>query len=351
MSLPIVIIFERHWDTIPKSVLKDLLPDLSKKGYDTFCFEAPQNLSSAEIVDRHKSGLDLDSNIQQQAEKLLKQVGITSKLSDMSFRSLAELLRLYVSSKKYVDVAEKVKQLPASRMLKEIFCEATKLSISLKGIDVSSEDFDEMNSVDLSRRMSGIRLREDHRITTMVQNLLKLRTQQEEGIIFACGAIHARGLIDEFKKNGLQDEVLYYFPHSSSRYDESVDDIEVITNGTLGTLIDHTYLLAQKDIKPFGERIIREITGKTKYTREILDYNSHSQFLSDCFKTNFRAFLRPGYHVDALVAVTEPSDIEDIQRRVSATGVQTHRISLDGRNYFAIPNVNTRDIAERIRKI
>jgi hypothetical protein len=220
MSLPIVIIFERHWDTIPKSVIKDLLPDLNKRGYETFCFEAPQNLSAAEIVDRHNSGLELDSDIQQQAEKLLKQVGITTKLSDMSFHSLAELLRLYVSSKRYVDVAEKVKQLPASRMLKEIFGEAAKLSMSLKGIDVGSEDFDEMTSADHSKRMSGIRIREDYRITTMVQNLLKLRTQQEEGIIFACGALHAKGLMDEFKKHGLQDEVLYYFPHSSSRYDE-----------------------------------------------------------------------------------------------------------------------------------
>jgi hypothetical protein len=57
----------------------------------------------------------------------------------------------------------------------------------LKGIDVSSEEYGEKTSDDLSRRMSGIRLREDQRITTMVEILLKLRTQQEEGLIFACG--------------------------------------------------------------------------------------------------------------------------------------------------------------------
>lgn len=351
MALPIVIFFERHWDIIPKSVIKNLLPDLNKRGYETFCFEAPQNLSSAEIVDRHNSGLEFDSGIQQEAEKLLKQVKITTTLSDMSFCTLADLLRLYVSSKKYVDVAEKVKQLPASRILKEIFGEAEKLSMSLKGIDIDSEDFDKMTSADFLNRMSGITPREDRRITTMVQNLLKLREQQEEGIIFACGALHAKTLMDEFKKQGLQDEVLYYFPHSSSRYDECVDDIEVVMTDTLNALKDHTYLLAEKDIKPFGERVIKEITGKTRYTREILDYNSHSQFLSDCFKTKFRAFLRPGYHLDALVDVTEPANIEDIQRRVSTAGVQTHRISLNGRNYLAIPNVNTRDIAEKIRKI
>lgn len=348
MSLPIVIIFERHWDIIPKFVIKDLLPDLSKRGYNTFCFEAPHNLSTAEITDRHNSGLELDTNIQQQAEKLLKQVGITSNLSQMSFNSLTVLLKLYVSSTRYVDVAEKIKQLPASRILKEVFSEATKLSISLKGIDIDSEDFDEMISVDLSRRMSGIKLQEDHRLTTMVQNLLKLRAQQEEGVIFACGALHAKGLMDEFTKHGLQDEVLYYFPHSSSRYDESIDDMEIAMNDTL---INHTHLIAQKDIKPFSERVIREIIGKTKYKREILNNNSHSQFLSECFKTNFRVFLRPGYHIDALVDISEPSDIGDIQQRVSAVGVQIYKISLKGRDYLAIPNVNTKDIADRIRRI
>ena len=351
MSLPIIIIFERHWDTIPKSVIRDLLPDLSNKGYGTFCFEAPQNLSSTEIIDRHNSGLAFDSTIQQQAERLLQQAGITRQLSEMSFSNLASLMRLYVSSKKYVDVAEKIKQLPASRILKEVFSEAAKLFISLKGIDINSEDFDTIASANLFRRMSGARREEDHRITTMFQNLLKLRTQQDEGIIFACGALHAKGLIDEFTRHGLQDEVLYYFPHSSSHYDDSVNDIEVLTHDTSDTLVGHMHLLTQKDIQPFGKRVLREITEKTKYTREILDYNSHSQFLSNLFQTHFRAFLRPGYHVDALVDVSEPSNIDDVQQRISATGVQMHHISLNDRNYLVIPNVNTRDIAERIRRI
>jgi hypothetical protein len=348
MSLPTLFIFERHWDPISKFALENLLPDLHKRGYGAFCIEAPQNLSSAQIVDRHNSGLEYESGIQLQAEKLLTQVGITTKLSDMSYGRLAERVRLHVSSDGYLEVAEIIKQLPSSQILKRIFTETTNLSMSINGIDINSKDFDAMISVDPSRRMSDIRLKEDQRIATMFQNLLKLKTQQNEGVVFVCGASHAKGLIDEFKKHGLQDEVLYYFPHSSSRYDESVDDIKVIMNDTL---VGHTHLLAPEDIKPFGERVIREIIGKTKYTRELLDPNSHSQFLSDRFNTNFRTFLRPGYHVDALVEVTEPSKINVIQQRVLAAGVQTHRISLDGRNYLVIPNVNTSDIAMRIRKI
>jgi hypothetical protein len=178
--------------------------------------------------------------------------------------------------------------------------------------------------------------------------LLKLQTEQKKGIIFICGALHAKGLIDLFKNHGLQDRVLYYFPHSPSRYEESIDDIKIMMNNDL---TNHTHLLAQKDIKTFSKRLIEEIDAKTKYQKEILDYNSHTQFLSDRFKTKFRAFLRPGYHLDALVDVAEAPDIDYIQKSVSAKEIETHRVSLDGREYLAIPNVNTKSIAERIRKI
>ena len=159
MSLPIVIIFERHWDTIPKSIVKELLPDLNKKGYQTFCFEAPQDLSPREIVDRHNSGLEFDTEVQQQAEQFLRRAGIITTLSEISFCNLAVLMRLFVSSKKYVDVAERLKQLPVSRILKESFDEAAALSMSLKGVDIDAKEFDEMLSSNVVRRMplSGCR--------------------------------------------------------------------------------------------------------------------------------------------------------------------------------------------------
>lgn len=94
--------------------------------------------------------------------------------------------------------------------------------------------------------MSHLEAMDDHRIHTIFSNLLKIRAQQGEGIIFACGAFHAPKLLDEFKKQNMQDEVLYYFPHSASRYDNRVDDIQVSMNDTL---LGHTYLLTQKEVR------------------------------------------------------------------------------------------------------
>lgn len=68
---------------------------MDKRDCDTFNFEASHSLSAAEIVHRHNSGLEFDSNLQQKANELLKQIGIISKLSNMSFLNLVELMRLY----------------------------------------------------------------------------------------------------------------------------------------------------------------------------------------------------------------------------------------------------------------
>src|ERR1700722_17926007 len=130
ISLPIVVIFERHWDEVPKQLVKDLLPQLAEEGYDTLCFEAPQNLSEKEILSSHKYGLDLNSKICSQAEECLKRAGINDidKLSTMGFENLAHLMQLFVSSKKYNEVAEKIKHLPATLLLKDIFNKANQLS-------------------------------------------------------------------------------------------------------------------------------------------------------------------------------------------------------------------------------
>ena len=348
LSFPIVVIFERHWDTVPKLLVKDLLPNLVKQGYDTLCFEAPQNLSSAEIIKRHNSELEFDLGIQQQAEELVKLAGITQQLSAMSFSNLFNLMRLYVSSKEYVEVAEKIKQLPASLILKEVFDEATQLHVSVKGVDIDNEDFDKIFSSDLSGRVANIKINEDYRITTIFQNLLKLRTQQKKGVIFVCGCLHASGLLSKFKEQNMQDEIFYYFPHSSSRYDDSVDDVSKFARND--TLLNHTYLLTQQEVRPFCQKIIREITNKRKY-REIPGGNSHSQFLSQYFKTNFRAFFRPGYYVDALVGLDDSSNIEAVRNCFNKVGIQTHDISWNDRGYLVVPNVNTKEIADKIRKI
>ena len=111
MSLPLILLFERHWDEAPKQLFNDLLPKLAEEGYDTFCFEAPQNLSSNEILQRHNDGIEFDSQILSKAHNFLSQRNIKTdqKLSDISFTSLSELMRQCVSSQRYLKLLKKLK--------------------------------------------------------------------------------------------------------------------------------------------------------------------------------------------------------------------------------------------------
>jgi len=348
-SMPIVVIFERHWDEAPKQIVKSLIPKLAEEGYDTLCFEAPQNLTENEILSSHNAGLELDNKIDSQAKEYLERVGIKNvKLSDIGFKKLTELMRLYVSSKRYLEVSEKIKVLPASILLKDVFDSANRFSLTVKGVDVDATDFAGIVSLDLSKRMSAIEKNEDYRIATISRNLFKLNSERN-GLIFVCGALHAENLVNKFKEQNIHDRVLYYFPHSDKNYDDSVEDVkEYLSNDTLK---NHTFcLINEGDRKLLINRIIKEVKSKnTQYKEEIIVGNSHSGFLSDVFKKNFQAFMRPGYYVDALLNIDTEDNIEEVIERLREVNISTHKTSLLGSMYLVVAEVNTREIADNIR--
>ncbi|MGR3952074.1 MAG: hypothetical protein QRY74_04150 [Chlamydia sp.] len=347
MLLPPIIIFERHWDTIPKEVVKELLPTLSTKGYRTLCFEFPKDLSIDEMLKRHQNGLETDFRIQQEAQLYLANVGIKENLNSIGFRKLNDLIKNYCSSKHSIEVAEKIKNLPASCMMKEIFDMAKEYSLSLKGIDIESAKHDEMISKNMVERITDIRALENLRITTMVQSLLDLQKNSEGGVVFTCGALHAKNLITELKKNG-QKELLYYFPHSKKRWDENLDDIKMLT---IDVLRDHAHLLSEHEVERFGKRVIEDVKNvedRINYRKEIVQENSHSQFLQQLFKTNIRLFWCFDFNVDALIHF---DNAKEVRSSLEAIDIQAHDITLDGQKYLVIPNVNSAEIADRLRKI
>lgn len=313
-TLPFVILFERHWDQEPKKILKDLLPKLSDEGYDTLCFEFPQNLTEEEIISSHLDSLDFDIKLNAQAYEYLARAGVRNiQLCDLGFTQLAKLIRLYVSSQRFIKVAEKLKGLPASILLKDILSDAKNLDFSIKGVD-DAQGLQDIQSVDLSERMSVIRNHEERRIATIFENLLCLH-REGKNIIFSCGAFHAQNLMNKFEEQNLQDHVLCYFPHSNTNYDPSSDDVRDLTEDYLKN--HHFCLIDEPSRDLLKTRIVKEIKSKNvNYTEEIVGGNSHSQFLSDFFNKNFKAYLRPGYYVDCLLDVSDLDDCEDVIKKL-----------------------------------
>ena len=346
MSLPILTVFESHWCKTSKFVVKRALPGFAELGYDTVCIEAPQNLSAKDLIARYEHSIKENSELCSQAEKLLARRGITEELSEMRFDKLSELMRLFVSSKRYFEMAEKAKYLPGQRLVTEILSEAAKLSIQINGIDIDAEDFDEISSLNCSKRMRNVEANEAYRISVLFKNLLKLRSERT-GVIFLCGAEHAAHLLGEFAKKNMQDDVIFCFPCSTKIFKDVVPHLHPDAAKCLSKRI---FALSESEIDPFIKKMGAEITAKIRYQREIRRGTANSRFLSDLFDIAFKAFLRPGHYVDALVDETSPK-IEAIKKGLHAVGLPFHATVVEKRRYLVVSAINTRPVAEKIHKL
>lgn len=357
-SLPIILLFERHWDPIPKLLLKSLLPALAKQGYATFCMEASTSHSSVQMTEAINEVIKIDTDLENQTLQMLWTKGIllSKKLSEMSHRELSSLLMWHVSSKKYIELAQKIKHLPAMRLMSDILNIAKKESISLKGIDIDEESYRTMISPEISidERSVNIKANEDIRISTFFNNLRKLREQNEGGIVFACGALHAPRLLEQFKKHQMQDSVVSYFSRCSGVYDEQENALmeeEEDFKAFGEALKNRTTVLKEEQISSFTQKIVKEVSRLIRYKREVFEGNSHTRFLSNLFHVHFRAYMRPGYYVDALLDIKDVANIQQIRIYFKKLEVETYDISADGRDYLVVPRVNVKEVAYKIRNL
>lgn len=350
MSLPIVMIFERHWDLIPKQVVEGLIPELAEHGYNTLALEAYHDLSEEDIVKGQLLKLEEHETLQKTTERYLANVGIVATLSEMSFSSLAELCRLYVSSQRFIDVAEIIKNLPAARVIKTVLECAQKHSLSIQGIDIASCKMRRLMAVDLTKRMKGLDVHEEERIATMTQHLLDLR-REGRGVVFMCGALHAGNVIAKLREKGLSDdEMLYYFPYSHQRFEADEDDINLLRR-EIPTLESFSHLLEEGQVRSFRRRVICEVISKITYTREIPGDSSRLRVLRNIFSEHVRMYVRPGYQVDALLSLEDLSHMEEMLQKLRDKKITYVFRMWNQRIYLAIPSVNNRRVAEKIKEL
>jgi hypothetical protein len=157
-------------------------------------------------------------------------------------------------------------------------------------------------------------------------------------------------LINKFSAAELQENMLYYFPHSSKSYDLDSNEIPILLEDN-EPLKSHTYLLKESEVAAFAKRILDEVAPKIGYLREIQEPNSHKDLLNAKFSARFRVFLRPGYLIDALVDIENTPQMTTIQKTFETAGIQTRETSLEGRKFLVIPGVNTKPIAEKLQKL
>ena len=356
MSLPIICIFERHWDTYPKEVLLDVLPDLAQLGYNTLCVEAPEDVKKEEILNCLDISIKKSTECLEVAQKYLsfqKQIDLKTPMDKISYSKLAELMRLYVTSQKYQMMAEWIKNLPGHQKMKEVFDKAQQHKFELHGIDISEKSYNSMFVTNQGEWKShferdvNIIDKDAERIRVMTNHLSKLK-KENRGIVFLCGAYHVREIFAKFKKMDFEGEALPYFICRGDQvYDEQFDEIGELEERGGEILNGHVFRLQHRQIKTFGEKIINEVM------RKIPDRLQQIGLLNSYFEVEFEARMRPGYYVDAVLDLENVENIDSIKQKLKEKCIDFSIVELKtiGKKWLIIKDINFSAIAKEIASL
>jgi hypothetical protein len=308
-SLPLIIIFERHWDVVPRSCIKKLVPHLAKCGYDTLCYEFPQDETAQEIRRHINSQIQRTTQINDEVEELCGVKNLNQQDTDSITNHLS---RSNLSRERCQQIARLIKNLPAFKIQQEtIEMAVSQLKFSVKGIDLDAAESRALATASSQEHLNLALIDvEKKRIGVMSNNLVKL-AQKAKGVVLGCGIVHAAELLAELDRSGINTPVLYYFIHSQHPYKKGVDDVRTFINKNdaiqKDVLKDHTFCLLENQIDDFVERITAQVQEKISAHKELKSNSSRLE--------NSSLVLRP----------TETIALKKVQP--SASSLNTSKVS------------------------
>lgn len=340
MSQPIVMIFNRHWESTPFQLIKNLIPNLEQEGYETYCQELPDTLSRESVLQWSQQRIEKQSIVlnlfNTSADK--SKLSYPEKLERCTFEELQESFPSLLPQP-----LMGLKGISASKLYHSSLELALKYSFSITCID-DAVNLKKLESTPMSSPEYMLSLEKTSRARRDVMGNHLFNLQAEgKGILVHLGWKHFKPMIAILNSLGLTDEnIVCHFAHSSypiSRIHDEIKDLhqsgQIFSDKT-------TCATTSQEIDLLGQKILAEV----KYKRYI-SRNCHTQFLTEFFKVNFKAVVRAEYYVDALLSSKQInakilSDLDDLS-------IQNHKTRLNNQDYLIIPNVNTTEVGERIR--
>jgi hypothetical protein len=348
MSLPIVMLFNRHWDITPQLLIKEMLPGLSKEGYDSFCEERSSALSEQDIFNDMENhiGSSLDYlNIFNQIADLSK-LPCNRNLNDLTLSELQYALPNKCDYSDAEDMTYAIKHLQAHKRHRDNLFLAKEMAFQIHPID-DPLSVNEVESVlgDSELEYEAMKKTQSVRESVMADRLFHMHSLGA-GIIVSLGCNHFKNMVELLQKRGLgEEDIVCHFPHTMYRYRWPLkNDLEnLIEKGSI--LINKTTsATSDEEIYKLSLKLLSEVKSKKELKKELLK-NCHIQFLSEYFNVNFKPHLRPEYCLDAVLSFTKIEEISAIREKLHKFRIVNQKTE----SYLIIPNVNTTDIAHRIR--
>jgi hypothetical protein len=206
-------------------------------------------------------------------------------------------MMFYVSSRRYNEVAFNLIHLPALRARKELLRFAVKESMLVHGMTENTLSPYLLYVNGLSTLVDNANKKSNETMNHNARQLAKLY-KQRKGVIATCDASSAAGLLAELDRLGIASNVIYYFLHSSRRFEAAKDDAAAISHDLLFT--NRSFCIStQDDIAAFTRKLSEDIAVKAPQNNlGTLADNANSGF--GRFFQQVKVYLTGG-------AVAEPS--------------------------------------------
>ena len=300
----------------------------------------PENFDAEEIIKHAKEIVEQGEESQSVVKTCAMMMGVSeSALSQKTEVGVCELLRKFLPPPSDQEdhcsvVANRFCRSEANKETLKVLNLAKQRGFLIKGIDSKPEVLDKRNAVKDLLSISLIDMVREKTMTGHIENL------RQRGVVYICGALHAARLISKYK------DAPYFYPRSTKW--QPIEDEENMRCGYTETdfLKDPSQVLSQRDIPSFADRIVAQITR-----REFPEGNPQSKYLARVFNAEFKVFMGEGFYADALVEKATTPNIADIEAKLKASNIKTGIDSIKGKEYLVIPNINVKDVADRIMSL
>lgn len=358
MTKPILVLLERHWDTIPKQALMKVLPFLITVGYDILGFETPSDRNQDETL------ADLDGTIQfietrlEEANRCLTQHGQTllslTTIESIDYLALQNLLKNYVSTRYYKEMALWFKELVGYKAKRPLADLALKNNMEIRGLDSTSEQLNPINGftsqIDLSKRTAGILSLDKTRATAFKNNMLNLH-KQGKGVIFIMGQHHYHDLMEEFKKECPSTEIIFLHPHSPRSLSEAMVDYHLVPAKPheYFTLIEKT-IYDHECIDMWVTNL--KTTVQQKLENDVLiEPTSTCLELTDKTKLPFEAYASPNLRVNCYHFFQNRDTVTGVANQLKARNITGYFTIFKNKPAYCVPDVNIGETPYNIQKI
>ena len=361
MPLPIILIAERHHDSVVNKIIQRLKAPLAAQGYNTLCIEQSSDFELHEIIQKLLKIIEesrkwhdflgevLTTHHKATSEELVAGLIKANSLDNIT-QFVLDIVKCDVS--KAGKIADQIKMIDSNTSFLECLRSYSASGWSIKGVDITRKEFEKY---ELEKDLQNYKKATDERDATILNAILNL-FWGGYSLVVKLGGAHANHVINILRRLNLGNEVLVYFPHSGKQiFSADTDEMAEYLDTICSELKGYDVVVSDEDSvdKLVGKIVLDVKKRNSTYIAELEEGTSITRLLTYLFNVKVLAKERRGHYIDACIPIesTDMAKNAVIQQRLNAVQLPNDIRVIDNKEYIVIPEVNTSEVNSKLSSL